>query len=116
MPLSRHLSIAIPLIKGGVIIKTDLKKIWDNIKNKKNVIGYSESLKTRIKNGKEIEGIRVMRIYVSKKEPIEILEEEDIIPKIIDGVEIDIVEIGEVKALNETSPSNKKDLRHKNHH
>ena len=57
-----------------------------------------------------------MRIYVSKKEPIETLEEEDIIPKIIDGIEIDIVEIGEVMALNETSPSNKKDLRHKNHH
>ena len=53
-----------------------------------------------------------MRIYVSKKEPVETLEEEDIIPKIIDGIEIDIVEIGEVKALNETSPSNKKDLRH----
>lgn len=99
-----------------LFMKADLKKIWNSIKDKKNVLGYSESLKTRIKNEKKIEGTKVMRIYVSKKEPIEKLEAEDIIPKIIDGVEIDVVEIGELKALNETNISNKKELLQKNHH
>ncbi len=31
------------------------------------------------------------------------LEENDIIPEFIDGVELDVVEIGEIKALNDTS-------------
>ena len=99
-----------------LFMKADLKKIWNSIKDKKNVLGNSESLKTRIKNEKKIEGTKVMRIYVSKKEPIEKLEAKDIIPKIIDGVEIDVVEIGELKALNETNISNKKELLQKNHH
>jgi len=73
-------------------------KIWCKIKNKKNVIGYSESLKKRIKNGKEIDGTIVMRIYVSKKEPIENMRADDIIPHIIEGIETDVVEIGSIKA------------------
>ena len=97
-------------------MKADLKKIWNSIKDKKNVLGYSESYKTRIKNEKKIDGTKVMRIYVSKKEPIENLEAEDIIPEIVDGIEIDVVEIGELKALNETNFSNKKEIRQKNHH
>jgi hypothetical protein len=97
-------------------MKADLKKIWNSIKDKKNVLGYSESIKTRIKNGKTIDGTKVMRIYVSKKERIENLEAEDIIPKIMDGIEIDVVEIGELKALNETNISNKKEILQKNHH
>lgn len=100
----------------ALFMKADLKKIWNSIKDKKNVLGYSESLKTRIKNEKKIDGTKVMRIYVSKKEPIEKLEAEDIIPEIVDGIEIDVVEIGELKALNETNVSNKKEIRQKNHH
>jgi len=42
---------------GGeeLFMKADLKKIWNSIKDKKNVLGYSESLKTRIKNEKKTE-------------------------------------------------------------
>jgi len=78
--------------------KNILKKIWLKIKDKKNVIGYSESFKKRIKNGKEIDGTKVMRIYVSKKEPIENLDAEDVIPHIIEGIETDIMEIGSIIA------------------
>ena len=91
-----------------------LHEIWCMVKDKKNVIGYSESLKKRIKNGKEIEGTQVMRIYVSKKEPTNILDENDIIPHIIKGIETDIVEIGKIKAQT-TSVSSRKGPLHKNH-
>lgn len=88
-------------------MEADLKKSWDKIKDKKNVIGYSGSLKRRIRNGKEIAGTRVLRVYVTKKEPVEALDREDVIPRILDGVEIDLVEIGEVKALNKDEEAEK---------
>ncbi len=84
-------------------MEADIKEIWMKVKNKKNVIGYSGSLKKKIVNGKEIDGTRVFRIYVSIKVPLVELEENDIIPEFIDGVELDVVEIGEIKALNDTS-------------
>jgi hypothetical protein len=83
-------------------MEANLQKIWMKIKNKKNVIGYSGSLKKKIVNGKEIDGTHVFRVYVSIKVPLEELEENDIIPEFIDGVELDIVEIGKIKALNDT--------------
>jgi hypothetical protein len=82
-------------------MESNLKKIWDRIKYKKNVIGYSGSMKMRIRDGKEIAGTLVLRVYVTKKEPVEALDPEDIIPKMIDGIEIDLVEVGEIKALKE---------------
>jgi hypothetical protein len=84
-------------------MEADIKKIWIKVKNKKNVIGYSGSLKKKIVNGKEINGTSVFRVYVSIKVPLEELEENDIIPGSIDGVELDVVEIGKIKALNDTS-------------
>jgi hypothetical protein len=84
-------------------MEADIKKIWIKVKNKKNVIGYSGSLKKKIVNGKEINGTSVFRVYVSIKVPLEELEENDIIPESIDGVELDVVEIGKIKALNDTS-------------
>ena len=51
-----------------------------NILSKRNVIGYSSTLKARIKEGKEIPGTRVIRIYVSRKEPKEALSLRDLIP------------------------------------
>ena len=83
-------------------MEADIKKIWMKVKNKKNVIGYSGSLKKKIVNGKEIDGTRVFRVYVSIKVPLEELDENDIIPASIDGVELDVVEIGEIKALSDT--------------
>ncbi len=84
-------------------MEANIKEIWMKIKNKKNVIGYSGSLKKKIVNGKEIDGTRVFRVYVSIKVPSEELEENDIIPESIDGVELDVVEIGKIKALNDIS-------------
>ena len=88
--------------KVKILVMNDkgrFKNIWYKIKDKKNVIGYSKSPKKRIKKGKEIYGTKVMRIYVSKKEHIENLDPDDVVPRIIEGIETDIVEIGSVKAL-----------------
>ena len=81
-------------------MKDEIEKIWMQLKNKKNVVGHSGSFRNRIIDGKEIDGTSVFRVYVSTKVPLESLEEDDIIPEFICGVEIDVVEIGEVKALN----------------
>jgi len=67
---------------------------------RKNVIGYSNTLKPRIKNGKEVDGTTVFRVYVSKKEPRECLSKKDLVPETFRGIETDVVEIGEIKALS----------------
>jgi hypothetical protein len=75
------------------------EEIWEKIKFKKNVIGYSKKFRKRIKDGKKVEE-EVIRIYVSEKEDSSNLDQRDLIPGEIDGVPTDIVEIGEIKALN----------------
>ena len=76
-----------------------LEEIWEKIKDKKNVIGYSKKLRKRIKDGREVEEV-VIRIYVSKKVDPAALDLKDLIPRIITGIPTDVVEIGEMKALN----------------
>lgn len=76
-----------------------LEEAWEKIKGKKNVIGYSKTLRKRIKKGKEVEE-EVIRIYVSKKVELPALDHRDLIPSEIDGIPTDIIEIGEIKALN----------------
>jgi len=77
----------------------DLEKIWKKIKNKPHVIGYSKKMRKRIKNGKEIDE-DVMRVYVTHKRPIHVLHADEVIPNEIDGVKVDIVEVGVLKKLS----------------
>jgi hypothetical protein len=75
------------------------EEIWEKIKEKKNVVGYSKKFRKRIKDGKKIDE-EVIRIYVSKKiDPVD-LDLRDLIPREIDGVSTDVIEIGEIKALD----------------
>lgn len=76
-----------------------LEEVWEKIKGKKNVIGYSKKLRKRIKDGREVDE-EVVRIYVSKKVDPSALDVKDLIPREIDGIPTDVVEIGEIKALN----------------
>jgi len=78
----------------------DLKKLFEKVKHKANVIGYSSKLQPRIRKGQLIPEEQCFRVYVSKKVPIEQLKVEDIIPQSIDGIPTDVVEIGELKALS----------------
>jgi len=76
-----------------------LEKLFNKVRNKKNVIGYSKVLQYRIRNNKVDKREEVFRIYVTKKIPIERLEAEDIIPSVLSKVPTDIVETGEITAL-----------------
>ena len=76
-----------------------IEEIWEKIKDKKNVIGYSKKLRKRIRDGKKVDE-EVIRIYVSVKRELTDLDLRDLIPKEVDGVPTDVVEIGEIKALN----------------
>jgi len=64
---------------------------------KRNVVGYSEDLQKRLKGGKEVNE-KAVRVYVSKKEPKQVLSVKDKVPEEIDGIKTDVVEIGEVTA------------------
>ncbi len=75
-----------------------MEQIWEKIRGKKNVIGYSKKLRKRVRDGREVEE-EVIRIYVSKKVDPSALDLKDLIPKEIDGISTDVVEIGEMKAL-----------------
>jgi hypothetical protein len=72
------------------------------IMDKKNVIGYSNTLVPKIVNGKQDKGNLVVRIYVSKKEPMAMLNLNDLIPcsvvELTTAIQTDIVEIGAVTA------------------
>jgi hypothetical protein len=75
-----------------------MEQIWEKIRGKKNVVGYSKKLRRRIRDGREVEE-EVIRIYVSKKVDPSALDLKDLIPGEIDGIPTDVVEIGEMKAL-----------------
>ena len=69
-----------------------------NIFKYPNVIGFSNHYHNRIKAGKVIENTQVIRIYVKKKIPESLLPKHHVIPKRINDIETDVIEIGEVKA------------------
>ena len=79
-------------------IKEIIKDHGKELLKRKNVVGYSNTPQKRIRRGKEVDEI-VLRVYVTKKEPIEKLSKDDIIPKEIDGVKTDVVEIGKIRRL-----------------
>jgi len=76
-----------------------IKQCIEYLKDKENVIGFSEKLRPKIVNGKEVEDIKVIRVYVSKKVEEAKLKAKDIVPKVMCNSETDVIEIGEVKAF-----------------
>lgn len=73
--------------------------IWDRIKDKRNVVGYSKRLRRRIRDGVEVDE-EVIRVYVSRKLHPSAMDLRDMVPPEIDGVPTDVVEIGEMTALD----------------
>ena len=63
-----------------------------------NVLGYSASLKPRIRQGRVVPEEEVIRIYVVKKAPLESLAAGEVIPKEIEGIPVDVVATGEFQA------------------
>jgi hypothetical protein len=63
-----------------------------------NVVGFSKKLQPKIVKGKETETLSI-RVYVKKKIPIMILKANEIIPTKVEEIPTDIIEVGEIKAL-----------------
>lgn len=64
-----------------------------------NVTGYSKKLRKRIKNGKIVEEWCI-QIHVSKKMALKKLKLNEVIPPEVDGIPVDVVDVGELKALS----------------
>jgi hypothetical protein len=78
----------------------NLKKLYERIKDKENVIGYSGRLQPRLRKGQVVPEEKCFRVYVTRKLPLNQLKAEDVVPSVIDGIPVDVVELGEVKALS----------------
>ena len=63
-----------------------------------NVIGFSNLPQKRIRRGKVVDEL-VLRVYVTRKVPEHLLRKDEIIPKEIEGVKTDVVEIGRIRKL-----------------
>lgn len=90
----------------------NIKTVKDNntqeLLDKKNVwavgLGYKESrnpLIGAVNKLKKLLGIRSIRVYVTEKEPADDLLDKDLIPKMINGYETDVVDEPQAKPLNE---------------
>lgn len=79
-------------------VKEEIKEwLRKNIYKYPNVVGFSNHYHNRIKGGKVVENTQVIRIYVEKKIPESQLAKHHVIPKRINDVETDVVEIGHIK-------------------
>lgn len=79
----------------------NVTKIAEQSMKYRNVVGYSMKPQARLRAGNLCEN-DVIRIYVSKKLPLNELRTKDILPKELDGYAVDVVEIGEVYAIPPT--------------
>jgi len=84
-------------------VQTEIHKLIHkhNILRYPNVIGYSNTLKSKIKANKVISEKQCIRIYVVRKVPKEQLKPDEVIPEEIDGICTDVIEIGRIKAYQQ---------------
>jgi len=71
------------------------------VKKKANVLGIEWNLVPRQKSGIYIEDEKVLRVYVSRKLPVAMLRPKDLIPPEFEGVPVDVVEVGELRAFSQ---------------
>jgi len=83
-------------------VREIVKKYGRELRKLPNVVGYSLKPKKRIRKGVEVDEY-VLRVYVSRKVPREKLKPSDIVPEEIEGVKTDVVEVGKLKKLQDTS-------------
>jgi len=72
--------------------------------DKRNVVGFSTRLHNKIVRGKETK-VKAIRVYVKKKVPLSVLSLEDVIPKEIEGIPTDVLEVGTIRALTPFDPT-----------
>jgi hypothetical protein len=84
-------------------ILKDLRKWHGKVPN---VNGYSKVFHEELRGGQGT-GIHAIRIYVTKKKALSELKEEEILPEVHKYHNVDVVEIGELKALDTVDPKAK---------
>ena len=72
-----------------------LEALWEEVRLRRNVQGYSKKLRSRVRDGRIVEE-EVFRIYVKEKMPLSALAVADVIPPLIQGVATDVVVIGDM--------------------
>ncbi|MBD3203583.1 hypothetical protein GF327_04765 [Candidatus Woesearchaeota archaeon] len=70
------------------------KKYRKYLMVKQNVLGFGYG--TKVKKGKKT-GKAVVSVLVSKKKPLSLLSSKDIIPKSLNGMPTDVLEVGKIK-------------------
>jgi hypothetical protein len=86
------------IVEGGVNTSI-LDKM---MKSNPTIIGYSSTLKDEIVRDRP-SGRKAIRIYVAKKKPKSELSEDQILPDTLDGIPVDVVEIGKPKLLQSST-------------
>ena len=74
-----------------------IRKYYPEIKRKANVIGCDLQLRKRRRKGKIVDELCFV-VFVKKKIPLARLAVKDIIPKTLEGVPVDVIETGVLKA------------------
>jgi len=75
-----------------------IRKYGAKLLKKKNVIGFEHQLQKRIRNGEEVDELCFV-VYVTRKVSAFELKPEDVIPEYLDDIPVDVIDIGEIKAL-----------------
>ncbi|GAI50629.1 unnamed protein product, partial [marine sediment metagenome] len=83
----------------------DFDKIGKELLKYANTRGYAKTLQKRQRKGKIVDELCI-QIHVTKKVPLKELNKQDILPSLINGVSIDVVEVGEIKALSLSAVKN----------
>jgi len=71
-----------------------LEEKLERLVRQKGAVGWDSTFQPRIRNNKIVKGTKVIRIYVEKKKPPKELRMFEVLPTELDGIEIDVVEVG----------------------
>ena len=74
------------------IMTVNVEKLWIQVRDKKNVVGHHPKLTQEIRSGRQIRGW-AFRVYVSRKQPLNELLPNDVLPTSLEGVPVDVVEL-----------------------
>jgi len=82
-----------------MIDEKTLKQLYKKLRGKRGFVGFSRVEQPVLAKGVET-GETGIRVYVRKKLPENLLREQDIIPSEFKGKKVDVVEVGDVMALD----------------
>jgi hypothetical protein len=79
-------------------MSSNIDKIGKKLLKYPNVTGYAKTLQKRQRDGKVFEEW-VLQVHVTRKVSEQKLRKKDVLPKAYDDIPIDVVEVGELRAL-----------------